>query len=233
MSVLPCNRLAPEAPFPAAVHDVWEALLWSVDDGASLLNLDLQRYSVGGSSAGANLAAVTAQRLVSRPDIGSKLTLRLQLLVVPVTDNTATVETNRTWKEMEFTPALSALKMMWYRKHYLPDPQTWTNPEASPLLFPEDKFGALPQAQILVGELDVLRHEGEEFGRKLRDAGVTARVEVMRGMPHRKLSYRHQVGANQWQAFMAMDSVLDEGRRAITVMCESLEEALYPRTAAS
>lgn len=183
-------RLAPESPWPAAVHDTWESLLWSIGEGAQLLNLDLNRYAVGGSSAGGNLAAVMAQKLLSRPEIKSKLKIRLQLLTVPVTDNTATVETNKTWKACEFTPALSAVKMLWYRDHYLPDPATRSDPEASPLLFPTEKFAELPPAQILVGEMDVLRHEGEEFARKLREAGVQADVEVMKGMPHRKFLCR-------------------------------------------
>jgi acetyl esterase/lipase len=161
-----------------------------VSEGAAELNLDLARYTVGGSSAGANLAAVMAQKLLSRPEISSKLKVLFQLLVVPVTDNTATVETNPTWKDCEFTPALPALKMMWYRRHYLPDEETWTETDASPLLFPAEKFAELPPAQVLVGELDVLRHEGEEYARKLRDAGVPAEVEVMKGMPHRKSALR-------------------------------------------
>lgn len=206
------DRLAPEDPYPAAVHDVWEALLWTLSEGARELNLDLNRYSLGGSSAGANLAAVMAQKLLSRPELGSKLKIRLQLLVVPVTDNTATVDTNMTWRASQFTPALSAVKMMWYRHHYLPNQENWADVEASPLLFDSAKFALLPPAQILVGEVDILRHEGEEFGRKLHEAGVPVKVEVMKGMPH---------------PFMAMDSVLDEGQRAINIMCESLKLALH------
>jgi len=204
-------RLAPEDPYPAAVHDVWEALLWTVSEGAQVLNLNLHRFAVGGSSAGANLAAVLTQKLLSRPEIHSQVTMKFQLLVVPVTDNTATVENNKTWKEFEFTPALPALKMMWYRKHYLPDINSWADTDASPLLFSADHFARLPPAQILVGEVDVLRSEGEEYARKLREAGVAVDVEVMRGMPH---------------PFMAMDSILDEGRRAINIMCDSLARAL-------
>lgn len=64
---------------------------------------------------------------------------------------------------------------------------------------------------ILVAELDVVRHEGEAYARKLRCAGVEVRLEVMIGMPH---------------SFLAMDRVLDEGRRAISILCDSLSEAL-------
>jgi acetyl esterase/lipase len=226
------TRLAPEDPYPAAVVDVWEALLWSISEGAVALKLDIQQYALAGASAGANLAAVMAQRLLSRPEVRSQIGIKLQLLVVPVTDNTATVDNNPTWKAYEFTPALSAAKMMWYRRHYLPNPKTWTEPEASPLLLSAKQFVGLPPAQILVGELDILRHDGEEYARKLRAAGVDVKLEIMPGMPHRECHSRHpKTIANIAAAFMAMDAVLDQGQRAITIVCESLRAALHPEIA--
>jgi acetyl esterase/lipase len=205
------GRLAPERPFPAALHDSFETLLWTVRDGQTQLGLDLGKSSIGGSSAGANLAAVVTQRVASRPELAAKIAFRIQLLVVPVTDNTATVENNPTWREFEHTAGLSVSKMLWYRSHYLPDPTTRSDPEASPLLFPSEEFAMLPPAVILVGELDVIRHEGEEYARKLSDAKVAARLEVMQGMPH---------------SFLALDAVLDEGKRAITILCDNLGEAM-------
>lgn len=211
------DRLAPEHPYPAAVHDSWEALLWTVTKGAKVLNLDLLKLAIGGSSAGGNLAAILTQKALllreqqPRPSFLSQdIRFVKQLLIVPVTDNTATIETNPTYKAFEHTPALPPAKMLWYRNHYLPDPKTWSDPEASPLLFPAEKFAELPPAVVLVGELDILRHEGEEYARKLNKAGVAAKVEVMKGMPH---------------PFLAMDAVLAEGKRAITILCETLVEA--------
>lgn len=207
----PHYRLAPEEPFPAAVHDSWEALLWTITKGTETLNLNKKQIAIGGSSAGGNLAAVLTQKATSRTDDPFRnLTFKVQLLIVPVTDNTATVTSSETYKSYEFTAALPADKMLWYRKHYLPDKATWDSLEASPLLAPSETFAKLPRAVILVGELDVLRWEGEEYARKLNAAGVEARVELMRGMPH---------------PFLAMDGVLDEGKRAITVLCDSLKDA--------
>lgn len=59
----------------------------------------------------------------------------------------------------------------------------------------------------MVGELDVLRTEGEEYGAKLESAGVKVNLQVMKGMPH---------------PFLAMDGVLEEGRRSISLMVEML-----------
>jgi acetyl esterase/lipase len=131
-----------------------------------------------------------------------------QILIVPVMDNTATIDNNWSWRDFQHTPALPAAKMLWYRNHYLPDQKDWANPEASPLLYDHDNWSGLPSAVIIVGELDVLRAEGEQYAEKLRKAGVDVDLHVMQGMPH---------------PFLAMDAVLEAGKRAITLLCEGVE----------
>ncbi|KAK2816767.1 hypothetical protein FQN49_008002 [Arthroderma sp. PD_2] len=61
----------------------------------------------------------------------------------------------------------------------------------------------------MVGELDVLRQEGEEYADKLCKASVKYELIVMEKMPH---------------AFLAMDGVLAAGRQAITKMVEAFME---------
>ncbi|KAJ5051736.1 uncharacterized protein L3040_001508 [Drepanopeziza brunnea f. sp. 'multigermtubi'] len=117
----------------SAVHDSWEALLWLKSTAYHLLSLDLSKVAVGGSSAGGNLAAVMCHRALSAPSSVPKL--RVQLLIVPVTDHTALPTNTPSWKENGFAPALPSLKMLWDRFHYLPDEKTWPEPEASPLLY--------------------------------------------------------------------------------------------------
>lgn len=135
----------------------------------------------------------------------------LQLLSVPVTDNTADATNNSSWDENQYSPALPAPKMMWYRNHYLPNKEDWANPEASPLLWMGD-WSKLPPACFVLGELDVLRTEGELFGKKLQDAGVKADINIMERQPH---------------PFIAMDAALEAGSRAITLFCDALYRAMY------
>lgn len=201
------NRLAPENPYPAAVHDSWETLIWLNSIGASLLSIDLSKVAIGGSSAGGNLAAIMCHKALSAPTLAPKFVA--QLLIVPVTDNTASPENNKSWKECEFTAALPAAKMVWFRDHYLPDISRRTEPEASPLFY-EDGWAEQPKALVVVGEYDVLRTEGELYAAKLRKAGVTVNLRVMKGMPH---------------PFLAMDGALQQGRDTITFMVETLRGA--------
>ncbi|KAJ5906261.1 uncharacterized protein N7473_003177 [Penicillium subrubescens] len=203
-------RLAPEHPWPAAVHDSWEAFQWLVSDGASKLSINLSNMAIGGSSAGGNLSAIVSQKALA---LSPPVLFKSQVLSVPVTDNTALVSNNQSYALYEQTAALPAEKMLWYRKHYLPSESDWAHPEASPLFY-QGNWSQLPPALILVAELDVLRAEGEEYGEKLRAAGVPVDLHVMAGMPH---------------PFLAMDGVLGEGKRAITLMCDTLHEAFWKK----
>lgn len=139
-----------------------------------------------------------------------KLKFLLQVLIVPVTDNTADTSNSAKWRECEWVPALPAAKMLWYRNHYLPDKATWGDAEASPLLW-EGDWAALPPAVIVVGGMDVLCEEGEKFGEKLKGAGVAAEVHVIDKYPH---------------PFLAMDGALQAGRDAITFMVEGLKSVM-------
>ncbi|KAK0645605.1 Alpha/Beta hydrolase protein [Cercophora newfieldiana] len=179
-------RLAPEAPFPAAVEDCWGVVLWVRDKGKEVLGVDAERMAVAGCSAGANLAAVMCQRA-------------LQLLVVPVVDNTAGEgdEKYASWRENALMPGLTPEKMRWYRGLYLPRREDWEHPEASPVL-----------ALVVLGGADILRGEGEAFGRRLGEAGVRVEVRVVEGQPH---------------PFVGLDGVLEGAREVIGRLCEVLK----------
>lgn len=57
-------RHAPENPYPAAINDAAEALVWitSGEGKLELGDLDMARVAVGGLSAGGNLAAILSMK---------------------------------------------------------------------------------------------------------------------------------------------------------------------------
>ncbi|KAK0218702.1 alpha/beta hydrolase fold-domain-containing protein [Armillaria fumosa] len=172
-------RLAPEDKYPLAVEDAIESLDWVVKSGKSELNIDTTRIAVGGSSSGGNLAAIlTLKAAEKQPPIP----LIFQLLIVPVTDNTASVE--NLWKENENTAWLTPGRMNWFKLNYLPDPKDWTKWDASPAFAPKELLEKVPKAWIAVAELDILREEGVKYGEILEELGVEVETVVYKGAPH-------------------------------------------------
>jgi acetyl esterase len=152
-------RLAPEAPFPAALDDSLCAVRWAACEAESL-GADPQRLAIAGDSAGGNLATIVARRL--RGDVA----LRLQALIYPVTDagcNTAS------YREFGERHGLTAASMQRFWNLYLAGADG-LQPDASPLRA-EDLAGS-PPAFVLTAGFDVLRDEGEAYVMALREAGV-------------------------------------------------------------
>jgi acetyl esterase/lipase len=92
--------------------------------------------------------------------------VRAQLLFYPVTDSSMSTGS---YKEFAEGPWLTKKAMEWFWGQYLPDS---SNIHVSPINATFEQLKGLPQALILVDENDVLRGEGEAYGRKLAAAGV-------------------------------------------------------------
>jgi acetyl esterase len=192
-------RLAPEAKFPAAVDDCYAATRW-VSEHAAQLNADPNRLAVGGDSAGGNLAAVisTMARDQKTPKI------EFQLLIYPATDITCAAPSHKTNTEYILTPA----DIRWFMGHYLRSDDDRRNPLASPLF--TASFKGLPPALIITAEFDPLRDEAEDYGRKLREAGVPVQVSRYEGMVH---------------GFISMNEMIDKGKDGIAEAAAALKKA--------
>ncbi|KAF8208812.1 alpha/beta hydrolase fold-domain-containing protein [Mycena galopus ATCC 62051] len=201
-------RLAPEYRYPTAVHDAIESLDWVLAHGKPRLNIDTARIAVGGSSSGGNLAAILALKAAER---APPIPLVFQLLIVPVTDNTASAAPGGLWADNALTPWLSPARMLWFRDNYLPNAADHTNWDASPIFAPEALLAKVPKTWIAVCECDILCGEGIKFGEKLREVGVEAEVEVYKGAPH---------------PIMAMDGVLKIGAKMVSDAAAALGKAL-------
>ena len=167
-------RLAPEHIFPAAPEDCYAALCWASANLDSLCALP-GAVSVGGDSAGGNLAAAVA--LMARDRNGPAIAM--QLLIYPVTD--ATMESG-SYRDNANGYLLSRTMMSWFWDHYCPDLALRADPLASPIAA-EDLAG-LPPALVMTAEFDPLRDEGEAYAERLIAAGVEVEVRRFDGLVH-------------------------------------------------
>lgn len=161
-------RLAPEAPFPAAVDDALAATRWAAGHLAELGGDD--RLAVAGDSAGGNLAAVVAQQL--------RGSLAAQLLIYPATD-AAGEHPSRTENGSGYF--LETATMEWFFGNYAGH-VTEFDARLSPLL--ADDLTGLPPAVVVTAEFDPLRDEGEAYAAALRDARVRVESRRFDGMVH-------------------------------------------------
>jgi acetyl esterase len=166
-------RLAPEHRFPAAVDDAIAATKW-VAGNARQLGLDATRITVGGDSAGGNLAAVVA--LAARDGNGPKLAG--QVLIYPATDFAMNTPSHA---EPETSILLTHSVVKWFCNHYLGDADIndW---RASPAR--AKSLAGLPPAYVLIAGGDPLRDEGEEYAKRLKEAGVAVTYRYFPGQFH-------------------------------------------------
>jgi acetyl esterase len=182
-------RLAPEHKFPAAVDDAITATQW-VAINARQLGVDASRLMVGGDSAGGNLAAVVA---ISARD-GNGPAIAGQVLIYPATDFAMTHPSH---SDPETSILLTHSVIRWFRDHYLngsADTHDW---RASPVR--AGTLIGLPPAYVLTAGADPLRDEGDEYAKRLKEAGVP-------------VTYRHFPG--QFHGFFTMGKLLQQANVA-------------------
>ncbi|HEX5736872.1 MAG TPA: alpha/beta hydrolase, partial [Hydrogenophaga sp.] len=148
--------LAPEHPFPRALHECTAVTRWAFEQSEPL-GIDRDAIAIGGDSAGGNLAA--AVTLVLRD---SPYPLRAQLLVYPA----VSFNTDRpSHRENADGPLVTVASMPAVNAMYSPDPAGLLNPLVAPLL--AESHARLPPAYIAVAEHDPLRDEGIAYAEAL------------------------------------------------------------------
>jgi acetyl esterase len=74
--------------------------------------------------------------------------------------------------------------MQWFWDQYTTDEAQRAEITASPLRATTEQLAGLPKALVINAEADVLRDEGEAYGRKLREAGVDVTQTRYGGILH-------------------------------------------------
>ncbi|HTR06043.1 MAG TPA: alpha/beta hydrolase [Paraburkholderia sp.] len=154
---------SPEARYPVAINQAYAATKWVAEHGGEI-GVDGSRLAVVGNSVGGNMAAVVS--LMAKDRQGPHI--RFQGLMWPVTDANFNDGSYLAYQNGHF---LTRDMMEWFWNAYTTDPAQRAQIYASPLRASEEELKGLPPALIQVAQFDVLRDEGEAYGKKLDAAG--------------------------------------------------------------
>ena len=168
--------LSPEAHYPQAINEIYAAAKWVSEHGNDI-NVDGKNMAAVGNSAGGNMT--TALCLMAKDKGGPGI--KLQILMWPATDASFTQDSYEEYGQQRF---LTMPLMKWSWDRYTMDTTQRKEKYASPLQASLEELKDLPPALIQVAENDILRDEGEAYGRKLEQAGVKVFSVRYNGMIH-------------------------------------------------
>ena len=167
---------SPEAHFPVAINQAYAATRWVAEHGAEI-GVDGSRLALAGNSVGGNMVAAVALQAKQNHTPA----IRYEVMFWPVTD--ANFNTG-SYNQFENGYFLTRNMMKWFWDAYTTKESDRNNILASPLRATPEQLKGLPPTLIQTAELDVLRDEGEAFGRKLDAAGVEVTVTRYNGLIH-------------------------------------------------
>ena len=174
--------LSPENKFPKALYQCHE-IFNEVFQNADAFNIDKNRLSIGGDSAGGNLALSTTLLMMKN---GGPLPL-YQFLIYPCIDKD--FDSYSYIKHSE-APFLTKKMMLWFFDTYLNGPQDYSNPSVFPIL--EKNFSGMPKTVLLNAELDPLATEGRKLAKRLIDDGVPVFHNEAKSLIHGFIRCRDQ-----------------------------------------
>ena len=167
---------SPEAHYPQAVNEIYAATKWVAANGKEI-GVDGSRLAVVGNSVGGNMTGVTG--LMAKEQKGPAI--KCLVMMWPVTDASFS---EPSYEQYGALPSLTTSMMKWMWDLYTTDLEKRKEIHASLLNATVEQLKGLPPVLIQVAENDILRDEGEAFGRKLLAAGVAATTVRYDGMVH-------------------------------------------------
>lgn len=162
-------RLAPEHPFPAAVHDSLKTYMYLLDQGTAPGSIAFMGDSAGGGLCLATLLALKDQKI---PLPAAAVALS------PWTDLACAGDTYTTNLEVEPLAPTGAWNVF---SHYYVGDNDPRNPYISPLY---GDLNGLTPILIYVGEYEVMLSDSTRFAEKARNAGVDITLHVGKGLFH-------------------------------------------------
>jgi acetyl esterase len=174
-------RLAPAHPYPAAVDDGYAAVVWAVQNAASLGG-DPSRIAVAGDSAGGNLAATVS---LKARDMGGPA-IAAQIMYYPAVDLTNAHYGSK--EKFADGYGLSTESNAAFERAYVGHVQDKTDPYISPL-YAKD-LTRLPPALVFTAGFDPLTDAAKLYIDKLERNGIPVTAYHYPNIVHGFMSIR-------------------------------------------
>ena len=165
--VSPSYTLSPFKPYPAAINDCYEALLW-MKDNAEALGIRKDQIMVGGESAGGGLCAALCMMARDKGEVK----VAYQMPLYPMLDNFDTESSKNNHGRMWNT----RLNHLGWRLYLRKDAKKEVSPYASPSR--QTDYKGLPPCYTFVSDGEPFYCETLKFVEDLKAAGVEASVDV-------------------------------------------------------
>ena len=173
-TLCPAYRLAPEAPFPAAVEDALDAYRYLLE------RYPANRIALIGESAGGGLIYALCLRCKA-------LGLPLPGGLVAISPWTDLTQSGSSYGEnRDADPSMTKERLDRYAEAYVLDPANRREPLCSPLF---GDLSGLPESRVYVGGDEVMKSDAVRLCEALERAGSPARLTVAPGMWHGYVLY--------------------------------------------
>lgn len=172
--VAPRYPLSPAHPFPAGLNAAIDTWAWMHTHARDFG----EPFAIGGESAGGGLAAAVCQRLY---DERGPLP-RAQWLFCPMLDDRPTADRRRDIPRDRPVANNAQTRFAW-RAYLGQEPGLEAVPDYAVPARRADLSG-LPPAWLSTGDIELFYEEICDYTRRLRDAGVPAQLEIVKGAPH-------------------------------------------------
>ncbi|ABR74685.1 alpha/beta hydrolase [Actinobacillus succinogenes] len=172
-------RLAPNAPFPADINDVYHGLSHLLKN-ADKFNIDADKAIIMGESAGGGLAA----RLGLKVRDKGEFKLKGQVLIYPMLDyrtgSGQSLYRSPNTGEFVWTPELNRLGWSMLKGNQsIPESEMPYYSAAT-----AKDLSGLPRTYIMVGDLDLFVNEDMDYANRLIQAGVKTDFQLISGVYH-------------------------------------------------
>ena len=170
-------RLAPEAPYPAGLHDCYAALAW-LNSNATGLDIDPARIAVAGASAGGGLSA--ALSLLVRDK--AEYQLCYQVLIYPMIDDSNIQPADE--QQYPDTKIWNRQANIYAWGAYLGGLSKADDVPIYAAPYRAETLEGLPPALVTVGDVDLFLNENLNYAQRLMRAGVQTELHVYPGGYH-------------------------------------------------